>query len=287
MHLAVARSQDIIISRKLLRQGGDICSRSAEGKTPLHTFFRETNRELLACCHDDVESTLTDDQGMHLLHYLAWSSKSQVSDLQPFLTEGSDVFTRDHRGRSMLFFAAERGNTAILEHFLGSGEQPNWADADCDGLSLMHYAVRSARIQTIDVLHNHGYCALTSDKNMQNALHHAVRRSNLEATKRLLFLYGRTLLDAVDSNGRTPLNLAQDAHDSAALSHMKTFLPLEDAALNSSMESDVKPHGKPDWSHCFNGCLNGLDSWQILVSIFVMVFGTHLIYPYLRFLEIM
>ena len=105
--MALATSSDCHLSRNLFQRGADLYSQNAEGKTPLHTFFRDTNRELLACYRLEAESTIIDERGMHLLHYIAWSSISTVADIEPFLVGAdSPKYAKDDQGRSVLFFAA-------------------------------------------------------------------------------------------------------------------------------------------------------------------------------------
>lgn len=218
LHSAIAASNDCKISKLLVQGGADLCSRNIEGKTPFHTFFRDINRELLASYRTAAETSLIDDRGMQLLHYIAWSSKSSVADIKPFLT-GVDLqgYAKDDEGRSVLFFAAERGNIALLRYILNLPNRPHLEDTDANGLSLMHYAVRSRRVGTIDILSQHGCSFEIVDKNRQTALHHAVKRKNLEATKRLLSFDNSRLLDWKDINGRTPFDLAVRTKEKAII----------------------------------------------------------------------
>ena len=163
---------------------------------------------------------------MHLLHYFVWSCKSTVADIGPFLgADASYVFARDHEGRSVLSFAAERGNCRILDHILKLPNRPQLSDTDVNGLSLMHYAVRSRRTQAIEILYHHGCSIRAADKNKQTALHHAVKRGNLEAIKQLLLLNGSDLLERVDSRGQTPLELARKAGKIDVRAYLKSISP--------------------------------------------------------------
>ena len=243
LHFAIARSNDHNLSRKLIQRGADICSCNIEGKTPYHTFFRDTNKELLASYRAAADMTLTDDRGMQLLHYIAWSSKSTIADIQPFLAgDDSHKDVKDDEGRSVLFFAAERGNFAILDHILNLPNRPHLADTDVNGMSLMHYGVRSRRVQTIDVLFRHGCSTQTVDKNKQTALHHAVKRKNLEAIKRLLLLDGSRLLDKKDNHGRTPLDIALIANETAVIAYLRSLSP----SLSDATDDLNKPLSNPE-----------------------------------------
>ena len=186
-----------------------MCSRNIEGRTPFHTFFRATNRDLFASYRTAAEPTLADDRGMQLLHYVAWSSKSTIADIEPFVTGDSlQQNAKDDQGRSALILAAERGNSEILNYLLSLPNRPRLTNTDVNGLSLLHYAVRSRRVETIDLLLQHGCSSQIVDKTGQTALHHAVNRKNLEAVKRLLTLDGDGYLSRQDNRGRTPLDLA-------------------------------------------------------------------------------
>ena len=226
LHLAVARSQDYDVTRTLMEKGADMSIRNSEGRTPLHTFFRESNRTLFASYKDTLEVDVQDDQGLVLLHYIAWSSKSKVTDIQHLISaDTSRAFTRDNEGRSLLFFAAERGNLEILEYILSLPQKPGLTDTDSRGMSLMHYAVRSKRVHAINLLYDSGCPARIVDHNQQTALHHAVKRGNLEAVKRLLLLDGDELLAYEDSHGRTPLESARLSNHEAVVAYLEGFPP--------------------------------------------------------------
>ena len=226
LHFAVAGAQDYNVTRTLMEKGADISIRNSEGKTPFHTFFREGNRTLFASYKDTLEVDFQDDQGLVLLHYIAWSSKSRVTDIQHYISaDASRAFTRDNEGRSLLFFAAERGNLEILEYILSLPSKPELTDTDCRGMSLMHYAVRSKRVHSINLLFDSGSPARIVDYNQQTALHHAVKRGNLEAVKRLLLLDGDELLAYEDSHGRTPLEFARRWNHEAIIAYLEAIPP--------------------------------------------------------------
>ena len=186
-----------------------MCSLNDERKTPFHTFFRASNRELIASYRTAAETTLVDDRGRQLHHYIAWSSNSTIADIEPFVTgDALQQNAKDDMGRSALFHAAECGNIEILTYLLDLPHAPRLDDTDDDGLSLMHYAVRSRRVQTIDFLLQRGCSAQIVDNTGQTALHYAVWRQNLEAVKRLLILDGSKCMSIQDNKGRTPLDFA-------------------------------------------------------------------------------
>lgn len=280
LHFAMARSHDQNVSRKLIQSGADVCTRSAEGKTPFHTFFRESNRAFLASLYAAVETELVDNRGMHLLHYLAWSCKSTVADIGPLLAcDASSVFAKDHEGRTVLFFAAERGNFAILESLLKSPNRPQLSDTDSNGLSLMHYAVRSRRTETIKILNHHGCSIRALDNNKQTPLHHAAKRGNLAAVKGLLLLDGSDLLGRVDKCGRTPLDLAKNAGKIDVMAHFQSISPSYSHSTDDtgSLPCHSQLHDarkqRQFFAHWIYRRILSLSFWQILALLAILVFG--------------
>ena len=218
---------------------------------------------------------------MHLLHYFVWSSKSTVADIGPFLGgDASYVFASDHDGRSILFFAAERGNCRILDHLLKLPNRPRLSDTDVNGLSLMHYAVRSRRTQTIEILYRHGCSIRAVDKNRQTALHHAVKRDNLEAVKQLILLDGSGLLDQVDSRGQTPLELAIYTGKVDVMAHLKSIPSSSSISTNDvdrsachsqSQHETILRQSLLHW--IYEIMLRELRFWQILAILTILFFG--------------
>ena len=223
---------------------------------------------------------MVDDRGMHLLHYFAWSSKSTVADIRPFLGgDASYVFAKDHEGRSILFFAAERGNCSILDHILKLPNRPRLSDTDVNGVSLMHYAVRSRRPQTILILYHHGCSIRAVDKNRQTALHHAVKRGNIEAIKQLILLDGSGLSNRVDSRGQTPLELAIDIGKVEIVAYLESIppslsTPTDDVDRSARQfrlqDASILRQSLAHWTYQIT---SRLDFWQILTVLTILFLG--------------
>lgn len=64
------------------------------------------------------------------------------------------------------------------------------------------------------------------DHNQQTVLHHAVKRGNMEAVKRLLLLDGHDLMANEDKHGRTPLELARRGNHEAIVAYLEAIPPL-------------------------------------------------------------
>ena len=265
----------------LIQRVANVCTRNIEGKTPFHTFFREINRELLAFTHTTLETAISDDRGMHILHHFAWTCKSTIADIQPVLaSDGSNVFVKDHEGRSVLFFTAERGNFTVLDYFLQLPERPNMSSTDVNGLSLMHYAVRSPRVQIVDRLYHHGCSIQVVEKKKQTLFHHAVKRGNLEAIKRFLLIdESNSLLENADSQVQTPLDLAESINDAAIIAYLEPLMPAssqsEDVSRGlpySSNSLDV-PELRHFSIHYFYQATSKWNFWKTLAMTAILAFG--------------
>ena len=229
-----------------------MCSLNDEGKTPFHTFFRDSHRELFASYRTAAESMVIDDREMQLHHYIAWSSRATIADIEPFLGDDLQQCAKDDNGRTALFYAAECGNIEILTYLLGLPHAPSLVDTDFEGKSLIHYAVksRSRCVETIDFLLQHGCNAHIVAKNGRTALHYAVWKYNLEGVKKLLTVDCSRHLSWRDNDGRTPLDLALSSSygddiaaylSSLTTSSTKTFDAIDDGSILSGEVKTSRP----------------------------------------------
>ena len=153
-------------------------------------------------------------QGMTILHYIVWSSKSDVQMVRKYVENiggMASVMVKDNKGRRPLHLAAQRGNAAIVVYILsleGVGE----ADVnhkDILGLTPMHYAAESKRTEVLDLLKSKGGWARARDSTGRTVLHHAVLRGHLSTVKKLVDLGCAVDMCTVDDNGLNPLDLAR------------------------------------------------------------------------------
>lgn len=239
-------------------------------------------RKLLACHNDFLELSAEDDQGMTPLHYVAWSSKSTVADIESFLANDvSCLFKKDNKGRSMLFFAVERGNIAILEHILRLPTKPDLYATDSSGMSLMHYAVQSKRVQTISILLDHGCNVNAVDKYRQAPLHHAVKAGNLEAIKVLLRFKCTESLNKTDHRGQTPLSLAESHGKMAIIEYIRSVtsdtINGTDTPKNPILISDLGYERRQEEHHDSFSKIRAQKGWMtpsiwgILIKILALV----------------
>lgn len=211
LHFAVSQSRNYDIFQALLAHGADLGSRDLADKTPLHTFFNPVVGTVILSHRDmDEEIFSPDSHGMTIVQYAAWSSKSEPlhlisclrsAELYPFLA-------RDCKGRSVIHFAAQRGNIAILRYLFDLPFDVGINIRDSSGQSALHYAVQSRRTETIDLLLSNGADINAADEKGRTILHCAAERNNLVAIERVLELCGKNILHTRDLDGITPAKLA-------------------------------------------------------------------------------
>jgi hypothetical protein len=182
-----------------------------DGKTPLHTLFNEVVGAILQCHGDSIDGEVRDGQGMTLLHFVAWSSKSEPRICRQYVERCSDptgVWSKDNEGRSILHLAAQRGNAAMVKYILGLVGEPNINCRDQHGRTALSYAAETKRTEVIEMLRACGGNIRDTDCRGRTILHHAARRGNLAAVKKLIALGAADDVWSTDKNGATPIQLA-------------------------------------------------------------------------------
>lgn len=223
LHVALDRAKDYTISRTLIANGADLENRDVERKTPCHNFFNMAVGEVLLQHNRDIVDLQTcDNNGMSILQYAAWSSQSQpchifacirTDDIEPFMT-------RDHLGRRMIHFAAQRGNIEVLRYLLNL---PFNIDIDCKdmaGLTPLHYAAESKRVDTITLLVSKGANIHAVDMHGRTPMHRAATRNNLLAINCIAEIAGKGIIGKVDYHGNTPAQLAYRYRATAAAEYL-------------------------------------------------------------------
>lgn len=226
MHLSIRLSNDLALSKALLTSGADLARRDLSQRTPLHHYFSSHTRAVLhdAALHSqdgDLDALAApDDQGMSLIHYLAWTRSSTAKDLL-FLAQRQQLPAEswtlpDSAGRSLLHLAAERGNIPLMRHLLrmkwSSHESVGiFRGRDRTGCTALHCATRSGRAAAAlrVLIEEGGFDLHESDKGGSTALHHAVANGRLCAAVVLLELGAVANLTIKNVRGKTPLNLTR------------------------------------------------------------------------------
>lgn len=210
LHSAITLSKNYDVCRVLLENGSDLQNRNVEGKTPLHTFSSRVSVQVLRCHGFPFDFSILDHRGMSVLHYMAWSSKTSTETFRNYhKISNLDLRTVDAEGRSMLHFAAQRGNVPIIEYIICAAKNLNIEHTDCKGRTAVHYGIENKRAcDTLQSLVSHGANIWAKDHCGRSVLHHAARLGNLPAVKALLTHEMTDELRATDSYGMTPLMIS-------------------------------------------------------------------------------
>jgi ankyrin repeat protein len=254
------------VCRALLKSGADITSQDIEDKTPLHTFFNNSVSSILLNHRDLVEEQVFDCYGMNILHFAAWSSSSTPAHFSRFVKEEPYLCDApDHEGRTLIHFASERGNIALLE-YLCTISNANIAPQDAKGRTPIHYAVRSKRLHSLDLLVSRGADINAVTGRGWTVLHEAVARDNVAAINRIIALLGskaQSALEAVDHQGLNPLMLAKKCTARHAFEYLVTH-QAKDTMMSSTFD-DRAIESYMCSARVSKANRNRLISWDIIV----------------------
>ncbi|KAL8705253.1 MAG: hypothetical protein Q9201_001632 [Fulgogasparrea decipioides] len=221
LHCALALEDNYDAARLLIESGADLANKAIDNRTPLHTFFTNTVGQVIMNA-DWIEETLADSGGMSITHFIAWSSRSTTTDFQRARSHDMiDMWTTDGWGRTCLHFAAYRGNLAVLEYLLERAPPDEVRRTDLQGLTPLHYAVRSSRVAcVVSTLLANGASIFAKDNSDCNILHHAARWNSLGAVKQIAALDVAKTLLSPDKHGRMPSDCATGARMCAVREHL-------------------------------------------------------------------
>ena len=244
LHWAMATDGNYEVARLLIENGADLANNTVDESTPLHTYFNSTVAQVLLR-NDWIEETLSNSQGMSIVHFLAWSSKSTSKLLEKGVTHtAAGLWSVDGFGRTCLHLAASRGNLEILEYLLERASLTEVRRADNEGRTALHYTVQNKRLKTVDMLLSRGGDLCAKDHSARTVLHHAARWGNLEAVQKVVALSDSKVLLSPDKNGNMPSHLACGLKATAVRRYL---IDLEKAELQyQSSNADTIPKVKCD-----------------------------------------
>lgn len=178
------------MSRLLIDHDADLQCLNAYSQTPFHSFPSQLSIELMSSVEELLDFSATDYQGMTIMHYLAWSSLTLLETFRRCHHHSRLSLTAiGNHGRTMLHFAAERGNVSIVKYLLKIGSPDLVNIRDNFGATALHSAVNSKRAsRVIQELVMHGADLWATNNNYQLAHHCAATRKNASALRTLLNL---------------------------------------------------------------------------------------------------
>ena len=188
LHLALRQQLRYDVVQLLLRNGASIGSVNRQGQTPLHTFFYEAVGRLLRANIEIVDTSLLDSRGMSIAHYTAWSKTSTFEAVKHLLSDPCQPFQmRDRHGRTVLHFAAQRGNISLIQALLATDR--DWSVEsmkDNLGCTPLHYAVESPRSEVIDLLIGVGFSLDSKDGKGRTVLQRGAMAGTAKAFQYIL-----------------------------------------------------------------------------------------------------
>ncbi|MCJ1334472.1 hypothetical protein MMC10_011184 [Thelotrema lepadinum] len=147
---------------------------------------------------------------MTVLHYLSWSKMTTADEIRLLSKNDPLPLTlKDNLGRSALHFAVMRGNTPLILYLLELGIYPCQSLVTLQGATLLHLAVTSRRVETLDLVAPYSESIFVKDDKGRSILHYAVWHFNGMAVEKIITQGGWDLVRQSDCDGETPKELAR------------------------------------------------------------------------------
>ncbi|CAI6340834.1 unnamed protein product [Periconia digitata] len=231
LHTCIEMGRNENCAKLLLSKGADPYCQEVGGRTALHTYYNPVSKRILQENYEDLDPWTQDHEGMTFLHFLCWSSRStmellqriELQDNQSYKSKGSCLDLKDSFGRSMLHFAAQRGNIELVQFFLARPNVDMLAKPDWHGKTLLHYATESSRVHTIDLILRAGFDLNARDDSGCTLLHQAAMKDNVAAFKRLLDLGAWHQLTSINRNNESPYQTALSYHSKDLLLYLDSL----------------------------------------------------------------
>ena len=209
LHRAISKANNYAVAKLLIENGAHLANCAVDGRTPLHAIFNDTVAKVLA--QDCVENVSPDADGLSLIHYLAWSSKTTPEIFEHGRTRDTvtDIWTPDDSGNTCLLYAASRGNSRLVAYLLEQASPSEIQRSNYQGRTALHYAMHSSRMaQVVPLLMAKGINIYAKDINLENVLHYAARWRKLEDVMKLAAFDSGGRLLTYNRLGQLPSHLA-------------------------------------------------------------------------------
>ncbi|KAH9488093.1 Transient receptor putative cation channel sub A member 1 [Bulinus truncatus] len=204
----------------LVTKGADIYIKDKRNRNFIHIAIKrggKLDQTVTTLAKQDVMYLQNDkdDYGCTALHYAA--KKGHLSAVDDLLKMGSIATTKNKEGQSPFHFAARYGRYTTCCRLLSSPYGPHLLnESDGEGLTALHIAAQNGHARIVQLLLQRG-AVVNRDHNDNTALHHA-SVNGWTSTLRTILSVHSNLIDAVNTEGDSPLHLAaKNGHTSAVL----------------------------------------------------------------------
>ena len=218
LHVA-ANGGDADIIDLIHTQVPNIESKTGDGCTPL--MIAAFNSKLHAVkwfLEKGATATLKDKAGWNALHFAAEGGDTDIIDL--IHTHLLNIESKTSQGRTPLMMAARGGKLQAVKWFLEKGATVNCDDNN--GRNTLHFAAEGGDTDIIDLIHTHLLNIESKTSQGRTPLMMAARGGKLQAVK--WFLEKGATVNCDDNNGRNTLHFAAEGGDTDIIDLIHTHL---------------------------------------------------------------
>ena len=188
---------------------------SANDNALLEASRKGDKAQLISLLESGSNIDTTDAKGKQPLHWAAQNGDTAIVEL--LLDRGATgIDASDKYGNEPLHLAAYNGHTGVVEMLLDRGAAGIDAP-DRGGMQPLHWAARYGRRATIQLLLDRGATGIDAPDNTGKQPIHWAARSGDTATVELLLDRGATGIDAPDEEGMQPLHYAAQSGNTATV----------------------------------------------------------------------
>lgn len=212
LHLAVTGSSSAV-AEWLLDHGASVHDLDGDGRTPLHYAGSAANIRILLDAKAQIDRT--DKKGFAAIHLAALAGLEE--NVKALIERGANLKIANYEFGTPLHCAVFKRSrsiiSALLKHTISTNGGPtidvNSQDSGTRNTPL-HLAAQTCRADIVRLLFEYGANAQLKNKNKLTPLHQCVLSGSAVFVRSFLAAAGplSPLIDATDSNGRTPLHLA-------------------------------------------------------------------------------
>ncbi len=212
LHCAAVTGNTAILEF-LVAKGADVNGEDGEGNSPLSLAIENDHPEVVEALLRHGARPMTPPQTAQI-KFVAAARKGDTVKMNGLLSQGAQVDGKTPTGQTALVVAASAQQEVSVNWLLRNGADANLSakQASLEAPPLWHAVLCNPSTFNLFVpllLLRHGALVSPTDEHLkQTPLHLAVRLGNLVAVAMLL--NGGADLKALDANGKTPLDYAED-----------------------------------------------------------------------------